>query len=87
VPENVGNIKNATVFINGMDNDPQSAAQLGLNHTGKSQFYMVYNPTNGGLSDFLQRCIPERLGVNLTVDKTAAELLKRFDLPRACHAL
>ena len=77
---NTGKIKNATVFVNGMANDLNSAAELGLNHTGKKAFYMIYNPSQG-FSDFLE-AVPERLGLPLTVDNTTRRILARsFDLP------
>jgi len=75
--------QNATIFINGMDNPLKGAAALGLQHTGKSNFYMIHNPSDGGFNDFVKECIPERLGAHLAVDRSTRDILKKFDLANA----
>lgn len=74
--------KNATIWLNGMANDAQSAAELGLNHTGKGSFYMIHNPSNGGLSDFGESAV-QKLGIPTKVAKSTRDLLRHFDLPTA----
>lgn len=36
------------IFMNGQSNKLEKAARLGHNYTGETEFYLVYNPTNGG---------------------------------------
>jgi RHS repeat-associated protein len=43
---------NAKIWINGMANKEQPAAELGFLHTGWKDFYMIHNPTQGGPKDF-----------------------------------
>lgn len=73
---------NANIWLNGMDNDAQKAAQLGLNHTGKGRFYMIHNPSNGGMSDFGESAV-QKLGIPTKVAKSTRDLLRHFDLPTA----
>ena len=73
--------KNATIWINGMANDPQHAAELGLFHTGKSDFYMIHNPTHGAAD--LGECAVQKLGLRTKVADSTRDLLRHFDLPSA----
>lgn len=74
--------KNATIWINGMANDPQHAAELGLFHTGKGEFYMIHNPTHGGLADIGESSL-QKLGLRTKVANSTRDLLRHFDLPSA----
>ena len=74
--------KNAEIWVNGMANDPMPAAELGLFHTGKSEFYMIHNPSNGGLSD-LGECSVQKVGFRTQVADTTRDILKNFDLKTA----
>lgn len=76
-------IKNAEIWINGMNNDRDAAALLGLNHTGKNEFYMIHNPSNGGPSDLFGECTKNKLRLKTEVVNSAAEILKEFDLNTA----
>lgn len=73
--------KNATIWINGMANDPQRAAELGLFHTGKPDFYMIHNPTHG--AEDLAECAVQKLGLRTKVADSTRDLLRHFDLPTA----
>jgi hypothetical protein len=75
-------IKNATIWINGMANNSDRAAELGWFHTGKSEFYMIHNPSNGGTKD-VGECAPQRLGFETKVASTTRDLLWQFDLRSA----
>jgi RHS repeat-associated protein len=75
--------KNATIWMNGMNNDRDAAAQLGLNHTGEDEFYMVHNPSNGAPSDLFNECTKNKLRLETEVVNSAAEILKEFDLNTA----
>lgn len=75
-------IKNATIWVNGMANNLDNAAELGHIHTGKSDFYMVHNPSNGGLSD-LGECSLQKLNIRTKVADSTRDLLKQFDLKTA----
>jgi RHS repeat-associated protein len=74
---------NAEIWINGMINNQDDAASLGLGHTGKSEFYMIHNPTNGGGSDLIEECAPQRLGFQSKVASTTRDILREFDLNSA----
>ena len=74
--------KNALIWVNGMNNDRDNAGRLGANHTGSNKFYMIHNPSNGGLADFGE-CFVEKLGFNTKVATTTAEILRNFDLKTA----
>jgi RHS repeat-associated protein len=73
------NGKSARIWINGMANNEQQAAELGLLHTGWKEFYMVHNPTQGGLRD-LGECAKQKLGFDTKVAKTTKDLLSKFNL-------
>jgi hypothetical protein len=74
--------KNAEVWVNGMNNPKEAAAVLGLDHTGKNEFYMVHNPSNGGPAD-LGECVVNKCSSNTKVSGSAAEILSKFDLTTA----
>ncbi len=74
--------KNAQIWINGMNNDLDHATRLGLDHTGKSEFYMIHNPTNGFVSDSLESGA-QKLGLRTHVANSTRDLLRHFDLPSA----
>ncbi|MBV6501190.1 MAG: hypothetical protein CJBNEKGG_03695 [Prosthecobacter sp.] len=74
--------KNATIWVNGMANNEKNAAELGLFHTGKSEFYMVHNPSNGGLSD-LGECSLQKLNLRTKVADSTRDILRQFDLKTA----
>lgn len=74
--------KNATIWINGMANDEKRAAELGLFHTGKGEFYMIHNPTHGGIRDIGESSL-QKLGLRTKVANSTRDLLRNFDLPSA----
>lgn len=76
------NGKNARIWINGMANDDKHAAELGLLHTGWTDFYMIHNPTQGGVRD-LGECSLQKLGFDTKVAKTTKAFLSQFDLKSA----
>ncbi|WP_395746594.1 hypothetical protein [Prosthecobacter sp.] len=76
------NPKNAQIWINGMNNDVQAATRLGLDHTGKSEFYMIHNPTNGFASDSVE-ATAQKMGLRTQVANSTRDLLRHFDLPTA----
>jgi hypothetical protein len=65
-----------------MANTMRPAAELGLFHTGKSEFFMIHNPSNGGPSD-LGECSLQKLGIRTQVVNSTRELLRNFDLKTA----
>jgi RHS repeat-associated protein len=75
-------IKNATIWLNGMANNSAKAAELGWFHKGKSEFYMIHNPSNGGIND-VGECAPQRLGFETKVASTTRDLLGQFNLGSA----
>jgi RHS repeat-associated protein len=74
--------RNATIWVNGMANNEKNAAELGLFHTGKSEFYMIHNPSNGGLSDFGE-CSLQKLNLRTKVADSTRDILRQFDLKAA----
>ena len=74
--------KNATIWVNGMANNEDNAAELGLFHTGKSEFYMIHNPTNGGPNDIGECCV-QGAQFQTKVATSTGEILKQFDLKTA----
>jgi hypothetical protein len=74
--------KNATIFINGIANDPKDAAELGAYHTKKPEFYMIHNPTNGMIKDLGESAV-QKLGFRTKVANSTRGLLRPFDLPTA----
>jgi len=74
--------RNAVIWINGMANNLNKAAELGANHTGVNDFYMIHNPSNGSLNDGFE-CAINKLSINTRVVITTAEILQNFDLKSA----
>lgn len=75
--------KGANIWINGMANTKDKAADLGGIHTKLTNFYMIHNPSNGAMSDFSCECTLQRVGLKLNVDRTSAELLAKFNLEKS----
>jgi RHS repeat-associated protein len=72
----------ARIWINGMANTERPASELGVKHTGWTDFYMVHNPSQGGWKDFGE-CAWNALHLPSKVVKSTADLLSKFELKTA----
>ena len=70
----------AHIFVNGQSNDLLKAMKLGADeYVDKDSFYLIHNPTNGGLRDSIESAV-DKLGFTTTVSKETANILGHFDL-------